>query len=197
MAHLLGSISLGWYDRYMRDMLRESVQRYSKFRSCIVSFFCNIVQNDVIPVFPYHLHKVFFVVDVTWSLLWCICDDFRTFHRGFTFFFIVTTWPIKRIVVNATSNYGLEVYDATSAATFMYDEVVWLPYENITQASSFKPAILPPPRKKTPTHRSQRRHKLIRFIKNRYTEIVHWKPQFVTLSKNKTGQCFIDSLSII
>ena len=41
----------------------------------------------------------------------------------------------------------------------------------------------------TPTHTD--------FIKKCYSEIVYWKPQFVTLSKNKTGHCFIESLSII
>ena len=115
---------------------------------------------------------------------------------------------------------------------FIYDAAVWHPDENITRASSVEPAILPPPRKMTPTRRSQRRHKSIRLqlqkqtkttltpppmslrpqplifgrkktqthtdlIKNCYSEIVHWKPQFVTLSKNKTGHCFIESLSII
>ena len=41
----------------------------------------------------------------------------------------------------------------------------------------------------TPTHTD--------FLKKCYSEKVHWKPQFVTLSKNKTGPCFIASLSII
>ena len=41
----------------------------------------------------------------------------------------------------------------------------------------------------TPTHTD--------LIKKCYSEVVPWKPQFVTLSKNKTGHCFIESLSII
>ena len=60
--------------------------------------------------------------------------------------------------------------------------------------SDTSPNVTPPTpgdfwRKITSTHTN--------FIKYCYSEIVHWKPQFVTLSKNKTGHCFIESLSII
>ena len=50
---------------------------------------------------------------------------------------------IKRIVVNATGIWGVEVYGATSAATFIYDAVVWHPDETTTRASSAKSCCRP------------------------------------------------------
>ena len=35
------------------------------------------------------------------------------------------------------------------------------------------------------------------FVENCFSEKIHWKPQFVFLSENKTGHCFIKNLSII
>ena len=43
----------------------------------------------------------------------------------------------------------------------------------------------------------RKQHQHILTIKNDYSEVAHWKPQFVTLSKNKAGHCSIESLSFI
>ena len=60
----LGNITLGWYDGYLRDMLRDSIQQYSELTIFIFLFSkASSRHHDVIPMFPSHLHVVPFAVD--------------------------------------------------------------------------------------------------------------------------------------